>query len=136
PPTDAAATVEGPATAEPASGPSLSTGPWEQRRVAWLYVVIDVAEGSPLAPATRALDVVSEKIEAFGGRVEETGPTVLLAVFGLAPVEDAARRAAHTAFAIQKAAERAGLLDGGGRNAIHFQAALIRFSGGVAGIGP
>ena len=48
-----------------------------------------------------------EKIASFGGRVEELGPTGIVAAFGLEPVEDAPRRAAHAAMAIQKAVERA-----------------------------
>jgi predicted ATPase len=55
---------------------------------------------------TRALEVVVEKVESFGGRVEELGPTGLVGVFGLESIEDAPRRAAHAAVAIRKAGER------------------------------
>src|SRR5262249_56163097 len=57
--------------------------------------------------AGRGLDVVAEKTEAFGGRVEDRGARELTAIFGLGSVEDAPRRAAHAAMAILKAAERA-----------------------------
>src|SRR5262249_1576907 len=53
------------------------------------------------------LQVLGEKAESFGGRVEAVGPRGLVAVFGLEPVEDAPRRAAHAALAMRKAAERA-----------------------------
>jgi len=49
-----------------------------------------------------------EKIESFGGRVEEVSPGGVVAVFGLEPIEDAPRRAAHAALAIQKIAAHAG----------------------------
>src|SRR5262249_62301463 len=49
---------------------------------------------------------LGEKVESFGGRVEEVSPEGLRAVFGLEPIEDAARRAAHAALAIQKVAAR------------------------------
>jgi tetratricopeptide (TPR) repeat protein len=48
-----------------------------------------------------------EKIESFGGRVEEMSPEGLVAMYGLDAIEDAARRAAHAALAIQKVAARA-----------------------------
>src|SRR5262249_3323217 len=50
------------------------------------------------------LESLVEKVESFGGRVEEVSPEGLMAVFGLEPIEDAARRAAHAALAIQKVA--------------------------------
>ena len=53
------------------------------------------------------LEVLAEKAESFGGRVEGLGPLSVVAAFGLEPVEDAPRRAAHAAIAMQKAAERA-----------------------------
>ena len=54
--------------------------------------------------AVSALEAIVEKIESFGGRVEEMSHEGLLAVFGLEPVEDAPRRAAHAALAIQRIA--------------------------------
>ena len=55
-----------------------------------------------LVTASRALDGVIAKVQSFGGRVEELTPTGLVAAFGLEPAEDAPRRAAHAAMAIQK----------------------------------
>jgi 2-C-methyl-D-erythritol 4-phosphate cytidylyltransferase len=48
------------------------------------------------------LETLVEKVQSFGGQVEEVSSTGLLAVFGLETVEDAPRRAAHAALAIQK----------------------------------
>jgi tetratricopeptide (TPR) repeat protein len=55
---------------------------------------------------SRTLEIFMEKVQSFGGRVEEVSPTGIVAAFGLEPVEDAPRRAVHVAMAIQKAAER------------------------------
>ena len=57
--------------------------------------------------SSRALEGVIAKVQSFGGRVEELTPTGLVAAFGLDPAEDAPRRAAHAAMAIQKLAARA-----------------------------
>src|SRR5262249_22812811 len=57
--------------------------------------------------STRVLEVLAEKAESFGGRVEGIGPLSVVAAFGLESVEDAPRRAAHAAIAMRKAAERA-----------------------------
>ncbi len=80
---------------------------WEQRRVTLLRAVID---GPPLADdrlyPTRLIEALQEKALTFGGRVEDLGPTGIVASFGLEPVEDATRRAAHAAVAIRKAVER------------------------------
>ncbi|MBI3624638.1 MAG: AAA family ATPase [Candidatus Rokubacteria bacterium] len=52
-----------------------------------------------------------DKVQSFGGRVEEMSPTGIVAAFGLEPVEDAPRRAVHAAMAIHNAAERAGRIE-------------------------
>ena len=48
-----------------------------------------------------------DKLQTFGGRVEELTPTRVVASFGVDPVDDAPRRAAHAAMVIHKRAERA-----------------------------
>ena len=53
------------------------------------------------------LDLVVGKITTFGGRLEELAATGIVAAFGLDPVEDAPRRAAHAAMAILRATQRA-----------------------------
>ena len=81
---------------------------WDRRRVTFLRVrLLTRGDDELLLEAHRALDVVLEKAQSFGGRIEELSPHGIGALFGLEPVEDAPRRAAHAAMAIQKAAERA-----------------------------
>ena len=81
---------------------------WEPRRVTLLRAALVNSSGAdPQVRGSRALEAFVEKVESFGGRVEEAGPTGIVGAFGVEPVEDAARRAAHAAMAIQKAAERA-----------------------------
>ncbi|MBI4610123.1 MAG: sigma 54-interacting transcriptional regulator [Candidatus Rokubacteria bacterium] len=100
------------APAAPAVPPPVVAAPtgvrWERRRLTLLraVVVAPAGEQSPLE-TSRPLEVLIEKVQSFGGRVEELSPTGLIAAFGLEPAEDAPRRAAHAAAAIQKAAQRA-----------------------------
>ena len=92
----------------PGAVPGFPAVRWEPRRLtllgAALVVPPDANSGLSLS---RALEVMVEKAHSFGGQVEELSPTGLIATFGLDPVEDAPRRAAHAAMAIRKAAERA-----------------------------
>lgn len=82
---------------------------WERRRLALLRAVLAApAAADPRLYPSRALEAIVEKAVSFGGRIEERSPTGVVAVFGIEPVEDAPRRAAHAAGAIQKAAQRAG----------------------------
>ena len=107
-----------PATAEPteptdgphhAVPPTTGRGPvnlqWERRHVALLRAdLVPTAPVIAVPAATAALATLVEKIENFGGWVEEISPEGLVAVFGLEAVEDAPRRAAHAALAIQRIA--------------------------------
>jgi DNA-binding NtrC family response regulator/tetratricopeptide (TPR) repeat protein len=89
--------------------PAPSTVRWDRRRLAFLRAALILPPTTdPRLYPSRALEVLVEKVQSFGGRVEELSPSGLLGVFGLEPVEDAPSRAAHAAMAIQKAAERAG----------------------------
>ncbi len=81
---------------------------WDRRHVALLRADIVAASSVRTVPdAGSLLETLVEKVQSFGGQVEEVSPTGLLAVFGLEPVEDAPRRAAHAALAIQKIAVHA-----------------------------
>ncbi len=81
---------------------------WDRRRLALLQVALVLPPPSdPRLYPSRVIEVIAEKVRSFGGRVEELGPTGMVAAFGVEPVEDAPRCAAHAAMAIQKAAERA-----------------------------
>jgi DNA-binding NtrC family response regulator/tetratricopeptide (TPR) repeat protein len=96
---------------------------WEPRRLALLHVRL--APSAPLAPseAARGVQMFAQKAEAFGGRVIEIATTGVTAAFGFDPVEDAPRRAALAALAMEKASVRAvaTTADGGAamRAAIH-----------------
>jgi DNA-binding NtrC family response regulator/tetratricopeptide (TPR) repeat protein len=88
--------------------PEPSTLRWERRRVTILRAELEVApDTEELSDASRAIEALVEKVVSFGGRVEELGRVGIDASFGLDPVEDAPRRAANAALAIQKAGERA-----------------------------
>jgi DNA-binding NtrC family response regulator/tetratricopeptide (TPR) repeat protein len=104
PPAEAAST-----TVAAAPAPKPITLQWERRHVAVLRA--DLVTTAPAGAASSSgawLETLVEKIESFGGRVEEVSPEGLMAVYGLDPIEDAARRAAHAALAIQKVAVRGG----------------------------
>jgi tetratricopeptide (TPR) repeat protein len=94
------------AAAEP---PPPDTGlPWERRSLTLLRADLTSPDTvNAWSQSSRALDAVITKVHSFGGRVEELTPTGLVAAFGLEPAEDAPRRAAHAAIAIQKGAVRA-----------------------------
>jgi len=82
--------------------------------------------------SARVLEILAEKAEGFGGRVEGLGPLSVVAAFGLESVEDAPRRAAHAAIAMRKAAERARRAtsqDVGTRIAIHATRGLVGHTG-------
>ena len=94
-----------PASGSPASEAGLR---WERRSLALLRVDLSNTDGiDGWSQSSRALEGVIAKVHSFGGRVEELTPTGLVAAFGLDPAEDAPRRAAHAAMAIQKLAARA-----------------------------
>jgi transcriptional regulator with AAA-type ATPase domain/tetratricopeptide (TPR) repeat protein len=109
-----------PATRAPAPLPPPAADPspsgalirWEHRRITVLRAVLVRSEQEALTDTGRALELLVDKVRSFGGSVEEMSPRSIGAVFGLEPVEDAPRRAAHTATAIQKAAERSRRGDG------------------------
>src|SRR5262249_56359421 len=78
---------------------------WERRRLTLLRAALVVP--TPSASYTGwTSEVLVEKVQSFGGRVEELSPTGILAAFVLLPLEDAPRHAALAAIAIQKAPER------------------------------
>ena len=87
---------------------------WEGRRLAFLRSALVLpADADPGFSASRGLETLVEKIQTFGGRIEEMSPTGIVAAFGLEPIEDAPQRAALVATAVHKAAERASGGEGG-----------------------
>ncbi|HKZ05554.1 MAG TPA: AAA family ATPase, partial [Methylomirabilota bacterium] len=96
-----------PVAPAPAPLPESSTLRWERRRVTLLRAELELApDADDLSDASRAIEALVEKVVSFGGRVEELSRAGIDASFGLDPVEDAPRRAANAALAIQKARER------------------------------
>jgi tetratricopeptide (TPR) repeat protein len=76
---------------------------WEPRRIALLGARFSVGPGVPGSmEASRAMDIVLDKVRSFGGKVAELGTTGVVAAFGLEPLEDAPRRAAYAALAIHR----------------------------------
>ena len=66
-----------------------------------------MCDGATRASRTAAsLETLIEKVQSFGGRVEALGQRALDAAFGVEPIEDGPRRAAHAAMAMQRAVER------------------------------
>jgi DNA-binding NtrC family response regulator/tetratricopeptide (TPR) repeat protein len=102
-----------PPPASPVASAPAGTAPapvairWERRRLAVLQVTL--ASGRPAGPLDtgRVIEALLEKARSLGGRVEELGASGFVALFGLDPVEDAMRRAALAAVAMQRAAQRA-----------------------------
>src|SRR5215831_17724947 len=108
---------------------------WERRRLTLLRAAL--ALPTPSASYTGwTSEVLVEKVQSFGGRVEELSPTGIVAAFGLEPIEDAPRHAALAAMAIQKAAERnrRDAADVGITVAIHVGQFLVGESGAAAQI--
>jgi DNA-binding NtrC family response regulator len=108
--------------------------PGAPRRVALLRV--ERADEAAEAPDDgQVQDTIAEKVSAFGGRVEDLAPTHVVAVFGVEPVEDAPRRAALAALAVQKATERArraGEAAGPFRIAVHVADCVVGGAGSAA----
>jgi transcriptional regulator with AAA-type ATPase domain/tetratricopeptide (TPR) repeat protein len=125
-----------PASAAPEPSPAPLAVRWEQRRLALLRAALQAPPATdPRLYPSRAVELLGEKVQSFGGRVEEMSPTGLVAAFGLEPVEDAPRRAVHAAMAIQKAIERISGGSGGAlatRCAVHVGSFLVGH-GGPAG---
>ena len=75
---------------------------WEPRRIAMLRAQLVASKPEPDSTQTaRAMEVIVDKVRSFGGRVDQLGSATLVAAFGLEPLEDAPRRAAYAALAIQ-----------------------------------
>jgi hypothetical protein len=81
------------------------------------------------------MEIILDKVRSFGGQIHELSPTGVLAAFGLEPVEDAPRRAAHAAMAVERAVARARKEDParpGVKLAIHTAELLVGRVDGVA----
>ena len=98
-----------PRATPPASAPRAPAPlRWERRRVTLLRAALGVpSTEEPPLEASRAIEVLIDKVRSFGGRVEGMSPGGLVAAFGLEPLEDAPSRAALAALAVQRALEHA-----------------------------
>ncbi|HEV8310670.1 MAG TPA: sigma 54-interacting transcriptional regulator [Methylomirabilota bacterium] len=109
----AAAPATPPRATVPMEPPAPTVVRWERRRLALLRVsVVMPGPADPATDLSRVPALLVEKVQSFGGRIQELSPAGIVAAFGLEPVEDAPARAALAAIAIQKAAER--VAGGGG----------------------
>jgi adenylate cyclase len=75
---------------------------WEPRLVVLLMATLEPTDGARTrAELGRDFALVMQKVESFAGRIEDAGALRVVAAFGVEPAEDAARRAALAALAIQ-----------------------------------
>ena len=97
-----------PAPPPPPSAPATpAVARWEPRLVALLQVAVRPSNADEFpAEFGRDFDVLVQKVEIFAGRIEEAGPSRVIAAFGVDPAEDGPRRAALAALAMQNALAR------------------------------
>ncbi len=103
---------------------------WERRHVTLLRAAFAGTEDESIH-ASQLLGLAAEKVLGFGGRIEGLGRTQLDASFGVAPIENAARRAVSAALALHKAmldASRPGLA---ATTVIHTERATVGQAGSV-----
>jgi len=80
---------------------------WEHRGITLLRATLVEPDGlDGWSQTSRALEDLIDKLQTFGGRVEELTPSSVGASFGIDLVDDAPRRAAHAATVIHKEAAR------------------------------
>jgi len=135
---------EGPlAVTGSASAPEMTPAPstaavrWERRLVTMLGVALSGPSETPSFQLAPALQDLITKARSFGARIEELTPDRVVAAFGFDPIEDAPRRACHSAVAMLKSLERTE--DGSmprltGRFAIHTGQYLIAQVSDVTGM--
>jgi hypothetical protein len=107
---------------------------WHRRRITFLRTTLAPTDlDETRLTGTRVLDTIVQKVLTFGGDIDEIGPSEIGAVFGLEPIEDGPRRAAHVATAVQRAGERGYPEEGGPfgvKSAIHVGEVLVAFLSG------
>src|SRR5713101_2187222 len=118
----------------PPPAPTGTRIEWESRGITLLRADVVGLEGLESGSRTsQVLDGVIDKLETFGGRVEELTPTGVVASFGIEGVDDAPRHAAHAAMAIHKGVARARVSTGrmpGVKIGIHVAPVLVGRSAG------
>jgi DNA-binding NtrC family response regulator/TolB-like protein len=74
------------------------------RPIAFVLAILELPSGSLVDSAPiDAIDILRDKVHAFGGRAEEISPTHVVASFGLDDTDDFSANAVHAAQAIRKA---------------------------------
>jgi adenylate cyclase len=104
------ASVAPPSTGEatPARRPVATPPDVVSRHVAFLGVSFGASpDVRSSAIPDDCLEIIEEKVTAFGGRVEDVSSTGVVATFGVDPVDDPAASAVHVALAIKNALEHA-----------------------------
>jgi transcriptional regulator with AAA-type ATPase domain/tetratricopeptide (TPR) repeat protein len=86
--------------ADRASSPPVR---WQRTRITLFHAeVVDIQGTAAEHERARVLDEIAAKTSNFGGRILELSHECVRAAFGLEIVEDAARHAAHAAFAMNR----------------------------------
>ena len=122
-----------PASSHPAV-PGRSSIRWERRWVTAIRLVLGDPTGTAAIWATNGvLELLTDKVVGFGGRLETLSQTAINASFGLEPIDEAPRRAALAAMAIQKTVSTS---EPGGRSlpvkvAIHTSQFVIAYVSGA-----
>ena len=106
---------------------------WEERLVAVLGATIAVPVGGSAFGLAGTMTELIEMVTSFGARIEQFTPSDLVAVFGIEPMEDAARRAVLASHAMLQTLRRSED-DKHGRFAIHLGSYLIARAGAVTGM--
>jgi transcriptional regulator with AAA-type ATPase domain/tetratricopeptide (TPR) repeat protein len=120
--------AESPPVVAPAAPSDIRTVRWERRHVTLLRVTL-VGAADRSIDAGRLLNQAAEKVTGFGGRTEALGRVSLDASFGVAPIENAARRAVSAALAIQKAVTDASRPDLAATTVVHTGQATVGRTG-------
>jgi DNA-binding NtrC family response regulator/tetratricopeptide (TPR) repeat protein len=100
-------TTPAPAAGAAPTSPSDATLRWVSRRVTFLRVAAVGSHGADALGWSRLIEEFVDKLATFGGRIAGVSPTGLVGVFGVEPMDDASRSAAHAAIVMVKAAEQA-----------------------------
>ncbi|MBI2197192.1 MAG: sigma 54-interacting transcriptional regulator [Candidatus Rokubacteria bacterium] len=88
----------------PAATPAVTVR-WERRRLTLLRAALGPEGAGALDPG-RALEGIVDKVQAFGGRIDELSTASVGAVFGLQSGDDPSRLAVQAALAVVKSLER------------------------------
>ncbi len=129
PASETAAVSETPAVPAVPAAPAGAQGvQWERRHVTLLRVTL-VGAADRSIDAGRLLNQVAQKVIGFGRRTDALGRVSLDASFGVAPLENAARRAVSAALAIQKALADASRPDLAATTIVHTAQATVGHTG-------